>query len=153
MSLFKESMKVIITYGKNHEVGTWMMALGKNPSRWLLSAFPSLGQWMWMPWFQHRHTLLASNCLKCKFCVCSDRRWFFGHCQISVTIHSVAMVGSHYDGRSECTTRSNTTLWYLSCFVAKEKEPPAFQTLWSCSYWCTHTHVQTCSALWMLNLT
>ena len=36
-------MKVILAYGKNHEVGTWMIALGKNPSRWLLSAFPSLG--------------------------------------------------------------------------------------------------------------
>lgn len=151
-------MKVIITYGKNHEVGTWMMALGKNPSRWLLSAFPSLGPVdvnalvsaqgipCWPP------TALNVSFV-CAVIVCG----FLG--TVNICNHCIHSVGSNgwtslYDSEGVNAWLGWKTLHcgIFLCFVAKEKEPPAFQTLRSCdSHRCTHTHMQTCSALWMLN--
>lgn len=111
------------------------------------------------PGFSTEHTLLASNCLKCKLCVCSGCVWLLGHYIQNICNHCIHSVGSN--GWTSLYDSEGVNAWLgwkilhcgiFLCFVAKEKEPPAFQTLWSCdSHRWTHTHMQTCSILWMLN--
>ena len=140
-------MKVILAYGKNHEVGTWTIALGKNPSRWLLSAFPSLGPvdvnalvsaqsiLCWPP------TALNVSFV-CAVIVCG----FLG----TVFKTSVTTVSIHGHGWTSLYDSEGVNAWLgwkilhcgiFLCFVAKEKEPPAFQTLWSSV---TDGHTHTC---------
>ena len=100
------------------------------------------------PGFSTEHTLLASSCLKCKLCVCSDCMWLFGHCiQTSVTTVSIQWAAHGWTSLYDSEGMNTWLGWKILhcgiflCFVAKEKEPPAFQTLWSYdSHRWTHTH-------------
>ena len=151
-------MKVILAYGKNHEVGTWTIALGKNPSRWLLSAFPSLGPvdvnalvsaqsiLCWPP------TALNVSFV-CAVIVCGFLGTVFKTSVTTVSIHGQQWLDfSTWFWRSECMTRvENTALWYLSMFCCKRERTSCISdSVELCHRW-THAHMQACSILWMLN--
>lgn len=108
----------------------------ENPSRWPLSTFPALwASGCECPSFTTEHTLLASNCLKYKLCVVCGILATVS--KTSITTVCIQWVAHGWTSLNDSEGMNACLRWKMllcdifSCLGAKEKEPSAFQTLWS----------------------